>query len=874
MTETIWHNFSITKTLETLKTDKEGLDFEQAKERLKKCGKNKLPEKEKFSSLKIFLVQFKSPLVYILIIAAAISLALKEFIDMGIILAAVLINAGVGFFQEYKAEKTFFHLKKLVTYKALVLRKRNNAESEEHIIDSQDVVPGDIIILEAGDIVPADARLIEIHNLETVESILTGESVPSIKTTDIMDQGAPLADRENIVYSGTTITRGKAKAVVVGTGLKTELGKIAALIKTTEEDQTPLQKKIVRLARTLGLIIGILCIILFISGLIIGRPFFETLLISVAVAVAGIPEGLVIAVTVCLAIGMQRILKKKALTRKLIAAETLGSITVICSDKTGTLTEGKMAIAQIIPFGKIEIQDLLKIGLLCSNVVIENEEDDLKDWKISGDTTEVALLQGAIHSGINRKEVLKQHPRINEIPFESETMYMATLHKSSLGGKNQESRIKNIIFVKGSPEKVITLCDINEEEKKKIKKEIEELTVKGLRVLAFAQKILSKKTADLTGEHLNKLNFVGLIALKDPLRAEAKETIAECKMAGIRPIIVTGDHKLTAGTIGREIGLIKPGDKILQGSDLDKLSDKELSEEVKRVNIFARVEPKHKIRIVDILQKQGEVVAMTGDGVNDAPAIKSADIGVALGSGSEVTKETSDIILLDDNFKTIVEIIKTGRNIFNNIKKVVLYLFSDSFTEFILIGVSLFLGFPLPVLAGQILWINIIEDTLPAMALAYEKEDEGALKEKPRGHRNKILDKEMKFLIFIIGIVTDLILLGLFFYLYKTDLSLEHVRSIIFVGLGINTLFYVFSCKNLKKSIWKYNPFDNAFLNISVIFGWLMLLIAVYVPFLQKILRLVPLHWGDWPILIGLGLINLILIELGKFIFIHSRVKK
>ncbi len=613
-----------------------------------------------------------------------------------------------------------------------------------------------------------------------------------------------------------------------------------------------------------------------------------------AVAVAGVPEGLVIAVTVCLAIGMQRILKKKALTRKLIAAETLGSITVICLDKTGTLTEGKMAIAQIIPYlprqqadGKTEIQDLLKIGLLCSNVVIENEEEDLKDWKINGDTTEVALVQGAIHSGLNRKEILKQYPRINEIPFESETMCMATLHKISArggfasGGKNQESclpastaKIKNIIFVKGSPEKVITLCDISKEEKKKIKKELEELTIKGLRVLAFAQKTLSKETTDLTDEHLNKLDFIGLIALKDPLRTESKETIAECKMAGIRPIIVTGDHKLTAETIGREIGLIKPGDKILQGSDLDKLSDKELSEEVKRVNIFARVEPKHKIRIVDALQKQGEVVAMTGDGVNDAPAIKSADIGVALGSGSEVTKETSDIVLLDDNFKTVVEIIKTGRNIFDNIKKVVLFLFSGTFTEFILIGVSLFLGFPLPVLAGQILWINIIEDTLPAMALSYEKENKEVLREKPRGHRTKILDKEMKFLIFIVGIVSDLILLALFVYLYRIDFSLMHIRTIIFVGLGIDTLFYVFSCKNLKKSIWKYNPFDNIFLNISVVFGWLMLLIAVYAPFLQKILHLVPLHWNDWLFLLSLGLIEIILVELGKIIFIHPRIKK
>ncbi len=861
----VWHNLSINKTLEIMEVDKNGLDIERARERLKKYGKNKLPDKENFSVLKIFSSQFKNPLVYILILAAAISLALKEFIDMGIILAAVLINAGVGFFQEYKAEKIFIHLKKLVTCSAQVLRTQDNYQ-KEYIIDSREVVPGDFIILQAGDIVPADARLIEVYNLETIESVLTGESASSSKITRVLDQGMSLADRENMVYSGTTITRGKAKAVVVATGLKTELGKIAEMIKNTEEDQTPLQKKITHLAKITGLIIGILCVILFLSGLIVGRPFFEMLLISVAVAVAGVPEGLIIAVTVCLVIGMQRILKKKALTRKLIAAETLGSTTVICLDKTGTLTEGKMTIAQIIPY-KTESRELLKIGLLCSNAVIENEDDDLKKWGVKGDSTEIALLQGAVQAGFNRKKMFEQYPRLDEIPFESETMYMATLHQCP-------ERNKNLLLIKGAPEKILNLIEISTDEKRKIKKEFEELTVKGLRVLAFAQKFLNKKINNLTDEHLNKAVFIGLIALKDPLRAESKEAIDECKMAGIRPIIVTGDHQLTAMAIGQEIGLIKPGDKILQGDDLDKLSDKELSEEVKKINIFARVEPKHKIRIVDMLQGQGEVVAMTGDGVNDAPAIKSADIGVALGSGSEVTKETADVILLDDNFKTIVEIIKTGRNIFDNIKKIVLFLFSGTFTEFLLIGGPLLFGLPLPILAGQILWINIIEDTLPAMALSYEKENKEVLREKPRGRRTEILDKEMKFLIFIVGIVSDLILLALFIYLYRIDFDLMHIRTVIFAGLGIDTLFYIFSCKNLKKSIWKYNPFDNLFLNISVLVGWLMLLMAVYVPFFQKILRLVPLHWNDWLLLVSLGLIEIILVEVGKILFIHSRIKK
>ena len=862
--EETWHSLSKTKILKILETNENGLVSKIVEGKIKKYGKNKLPDQEKLSILKTFFIQFKSPLVYILIIATAISFALKEFIDMGIILTAVLINSGIGFFQEYKAEKTFISLKKLVTHLARVLR-----DNQENIIKAENLVPGDIINLEAGDIVPADGRLIEVNNFQTKEAILTGESISSSKNIDILAPGTPLADRENMVYSGTIVTRGKARVVVVETGFKTELGKIASLIKNTDDDQTPLQKKIAHLAKTIGLIITALCIVLFASGLIIGRPFFEMLLISVAVAVAGIPEGLAIAVTVCLTIGMQNILKKKALTRKLIAAETLGSITVICTDKTGTLTEGKMEIAQLIPYlSKTENQDLLKIGLLCNDALVENYQEGLEKMKINGDTTEIALIKGAIFSGLERDKILKEFPRLGEIPFDSQLMYMATLHQNTL------EKNKNLILIKGAPEKIINFCKLSEKNKKEIQKDFEKMTAKGFRVLGIAQKNIDSRIKDISETDLFDLEFKGLIALKDPLREQAKETIEECQKAGIRTIIITGDHPLTARTVAEEIGLFKRGDKIILGSDMDKMSDQELEKEVKKTNIFARVEPKHKIRIVDALQNLKEVVAMTGDGVNDAPAIKSADIGVALGDGSEVTKETAEVVLLDNNLKTILEAIKTGRNIFNNIKKIVLFLFSDTFTEFILIGGSLLLGLPLPILAGQILWINIIEDTLPAMALSYEKESKNILKEKARGYQNKILDKEMKFLIFFIGIITDLILVGLFIYLFKTDFDLNHIRTMIFVGLGIDTLFYVFSCKNLKKTIWHYNPFDNFLLDISVIFGWLMLLLAVYTPFLQRVLKLVPLHWSDWIALICLGLIEIILVELCKIFFIHPKINK
>lgn len=854
----LWHHLTVEKTIKLLKSNcEQGLTEKEVQERLKKYGFNKLPEKKRLSALRIFLNQFKSPLVYILIIAAFICLALKEFIDMGIIWGAVLINSLVGFFQENKAEKTFEHLKKMVHYNARVIR-----DGKEKIIDNSQLVPGDIIILEAGDIVPADARLISVHNFQTKEAALTGESIPSAKIVDILKEGASLADRENMAYFGTNVVHGRAMAIVVATGLRTEIGQIAKMLKKTPDEMTPLQKKIGHLAKILGIIIASLSALLFVVGILMGRSFLEMLLTSVAVAVAGIPEGLLVAVTVCLAIGMQKILKNKALTRKLVAAETLGSITVIATDKTGTLTEGKMSVAQVLPSKGLKPEELLKIGILCNDVVVEESEVKLEEQKMTGDTTEVALIQGAIHSGMDRNKILKQYPRLDEIPFESEKMYMATLNH--IQGKKD----KAMIYLKGAPEIVINLANLDQNEKKKIKEQFEKLTKQGLRVLAFAKKEINQKE-EIKDSDLKQLKFVGLIALKDPLRSEAKKTIASCLLAGIRPIMVTGDHKLTAKTIGIEVGLIKQGDEILEGIELDKISDKELIKKLKKINVFARVEPKHKIRIVKLLQEQGEVVAMTGDGVNDAPALKAADIGVALGSGSEVTKGTADLVLLDDNFKTIVEAIKTGRNIFNNIKKVVLFLLTDTFTEFILIGGALVLGLPLPILASQILWVNIIEDTLPALALSYEKEGKDILKEKARGHQGHILDREMKVLIFIIGLSTDLLLLGLFWYFNRAGMDIVHLRTLVFVGLGIGSLFYVFACKRIQKSIWHYNPLDNPILNLSIIFGWAMFLIALYIPFFQKILRVSPLHWKDWLLLVSIGILNLFLIELGKRFFIH-----
>ena len=858
----IWHNLSAEKIFEILETNEQGLNEQEIKKRQKKYGLNKLPEKKPVSSFKIFLSQFKSPLIYILLIAAGISFLLKENIDALIILAAVIINTLIGFFQENKAEESLRKLKQMVEHHSRVIR-----QNKEHFIKSSELVPGDIIILEAGDIVSADARIIKTHQFQVNEAILTGESLPSFKKEGIFKEDTLLAERENMVYFGTTVAGGKAEAVVIVTGSKTEIGKIGVLLKETEEGQTPLQKKIAALAKILAIVITFACLLLLAIGLLTGREFLETLLISVAVAVAGIPEGLVIAVTVCLSLGMHRILGKKALVRKLIAAETLGSTTTICLDKTGTLTEGKMSVSHLIPYASARKEEVSIASLICNNAIVENPFDELKNWIINGDSTEIALIFGAAGAGIEREEILKNFPRLDEIPFDSEKMWMATLNE------NKKNPQQNIIFLKGAPEKVISLCELSDKEREKIKEEINLLTSKGLRVLSFAKKEVDQQIKEIEDISIKKMKFLGIIALKDPLRGEAKETVRECKQAGLRPIIITGDYKLTAQAIAEELGLLKDEKKIIDAQDLEKLSEQDLQKLVKKIEVYARVEPKHKIRIIKALQANKEIVAMTGDGVNDAPALKAADIGIALNSGSEVTKEIADIVLLDDNFKTIVEAIKEGRVIFNNIKRVVLYLLVGSFAELVLIGGAIIFGWPLPLLVAQILWINIIEDALPAMALAHERTGaDEVMREKPQSLGTPIIDREMKFFIFIIGFFANFLLLTLYWYLLNySQFKFDHIRSFIFVGLGIDSVFIIFSCKDLKKNVWRYNPFNNRFLNFSVLFSFMMFFVALYIPFFQNILRVVPLRIEDWLFLLSFGLLHLFLIELAKMFFIRKR---
>ncbi len=905
LTKTNWHTLIAKEILSKLKSSKQGLTSEEAKIRLKKFGLNALPEEKKFSSLKILISQFKSPLVYILLIAAAISFLLGEFIDGSVILLAVFINTIVGFIQESKAEKALGKLKEMVEHKVLVLR-----DGIEKEIAAKFLVPGDIIILRAGDRIPADGRILEVREFRVNEASLTGESVPIDKTNKALNLsagGKQLKEKEknNLIYMGTVVMRGRAKAIIFATGTKTKFGEIAQLLKETERELTPLQKKLERFSRSFGIITLILSLIIIIIGLWRDYDFFEIFTVAVAIAVAAIPEGLLIAVTVVLAIGMQRILKRRSLVRKLIAAETLGSTTVICTDKTGTLTEGKMQVDHILTgeselflsFDKNNNNNLLnhqkeeddhltalKVVLLCNNAVIENPDAELASWRIHGDYTEKALLLAVMNAGLNPDKIKKENPRLEEIPFDSERKYMATLNRNKDDGKT--------IYVKGAPEEVLNRSryilingksrELKEEMTRSLKRRQNELSKKGLRVLAVAFRELKNNeklnfSEETEESNINDLVFVGFLALKDPLREGVKQTLEEAKEAGIKTVMITGDYKLTAKAIANELGMAVEDKNILEGHELDELSDKEFLKRVSEIKVYARVSPIHKTRIVDAWQARGEVVAMTGDGVNDAPALKSADIGVALGSGTDVAKETADLVLMDNNFKTILMAVEQGRIIMENIKKVVLYLLSDSFSELILISTSLLFLIDettgraiLPLTAAQILWINIITDGFPNAALTVEPTEDGIMKEPPRKKGEPLMDLEMKSLIAIISVFTALSVMVIFWFVWKTTGSLEEARTVAFVALGIDSLLYVFSCRSLKHSILKTNPFSNPYLIAAVIGGFLFQLTAVYLPFFQKILKTVPLSLSDWMLIMSVCLGVIIVIEVVKWGFMNK----
>ncbi len=855
-----WHNLEIEKVAEILKTDlKNGLSEEEAEERQKKLGKNELPKEKPFSKLRIFLWQLKSPLVYILIIAGLITLVLKEWTDTVVILAAVFLNTLVGYVQENKVSNALRELKKILKVRAISFR---NGEEKELL--QEDLVPGDIIVIKTGDKIPADARIIENSNLKINEASLTGEWLTAEKDSRPLEENIAVADRDNMVYMGTIVEEGEGRALVTAIGLTTEIGKVASLVKETKEEKTPYQRKLSRFSKIIGIIITFICLLIFIEGIISGAKFLEMFTTAVAIAIAAVPEGLPVAMTVILALGMQRILKRKGLVRRLASAETLGSTSIICTDKTLTLTEGKMTVSQVESENKALC---LKIAALANEAFVENPQELEPLWRIKGRPTDQALILAASKAGLKKDQLEKELPKIDEIPFNPQNKFIVTLHQKEKG---------NLLFVSGAPEKIISLSSkvkgkinkkINKKSLSKLNQELEGLTRRGLRVVALAYK--ETKEEKISIEKVNNLTFVGFIGLKDPLREGVKEVFRICKKAGLKPIIVTGDHLLTAQAVAKELGLRVKRENVVRGEDLDKLTIEELQKKLNKIDIFARVEPRHKLKIIEAWQKKNQVVAMTGDGINDAPALKKADIGVALGSGTDVAKEVSDLVLLNDNFSIIVAAIEEGRAIIDNIRKVITYLLSDTFSEVILVGISILFGLPLPVMAAQILWVNLIEDGPLGLCLAFEPKEKDLMRQQPRNHDIPLLTREMKALIFVIGIITDLLLLGLFLWLLKySGYQMPHIRSVIFTALTIDSIFYIFSCKSLRKNIWQTNFFSNKFLIASWFFGALMLIIALYLQPFQTLLKTVPLNCFDWLLVLGLGFLNLVLIEATKYHFI------
>ncbi|OGF27907.1 hypothetical protein A2303_07665 [Candidatus Falkowbacteria bacterium RIFOXYB2_FULL_47_14] len=891
------HHLKIKTCLNELKTEATGLTWEEAEKRLNKYGFNELAKEMPVSRFNVFISQFKNPLAYVLVIAGTLSVVLGSYIDSAVIFGAVILNSIIGFIQENKANQAIAKLKNLVEHKAVVLR-----DGRDITINSRRVTIGDIVLIKAGNKIPADARLIEAIDLKVNEASLTGESLPSSKRTEVIPEGAALADRENMIYAGTLAVEGLGKAVVTGVGTSTEIGKIAELVAATGEGKTPLQLRLDKFSRFLGLIFGVICVLVVIIGLLQKRGFLEMVETGVAIGVASIPEGLTMSVTFILALGMQRILKKRALTRKLIAAETLGSTTVICTDKTGTLTEGNMHVAHIVigekefemdnPGTRQETQEAktvslaLQTAMMCNDSIIENPDDELASWRFIGTPTENALLSAAIQSGLRREELLKIEPQVDELPFSSEKKFMLSLHRIEDG--------EYILYEKGAPEKLLDksvkyhhhggVRPLDKAARENLDRTYQGLTSRGLRVVGLAVREF-KEEAELKaggidwGEIDRDLTFIGFIAIKDPLRKEAKETIKLCIRAGIRPVIITGDHKLTAKAIAQEVGLKAKEENVVTGEELDKLSDEKFGKLIKKIDVYARVSPHHKLRIVTALQAKGEVVAMTGDGINDSPALKAADIGISLGTGTDIAKETSDIVLLDNNFKTIVAAVEQGRVIFENIRKVITYLISDSFSEVtVIIGTILAAAIlnrdiPLALLPTQILWINIVNDSLPHFSLAFEKGDELIMREKPIKKQEPVMNDIMKIIIFGAGPIRAIIIFSVFlmmFFIMPLG-EIDYMRTVIFAILGISSLVSIFSLRDLKNPVWKTNPFSNSYLLGSVALSAALLLLGIYWGPLQMVLGTAPLKVGGWYIVIVISLLTMLIIEMAKFSFVPDK---
>ena len=877
-----WHAVAQREIFKATQSSKNGLSSLEAAKRLKELGRNTLPQERSYSGIRLFLRQFASPLMYILLVTVAISFFLGHYSDSVFIIIVLLLNTTVGFYQENKANQSLRALKRMVKIRARVFR-----DGFEKEIESEELVVGDVILLHAGDKTPADCRLVESKGLKANEASLTGESQAVEKrTASALPENAPLPERANMVFMGTILEEGRATAVVVATGINTQIGDIVSLLRETKERKTPLQKKITSLSHWLSaFILSVIAIVLF-EGYATGKDFAEIFVASLALAVSAIPEGLLPAITVILVLGMRRILKTNGLVRKLAATETLGGVTVICTDKTGTLTEGKMQVSHILTSTRELMRgtmdglakgekvngveshiSALKIATLANDAFVENPEAELEEWVVRGRPTEQALLLAGMQAGLDKRELEKQYPVIDRVSFESDYKYAASLHRIGERG--------SALYVVGAPEEIIARSiDLDVDGRKEkldtaeydaLIRKFESLTEKGLRVLACAHKEYQSgvRYQRLTSA-VKELTLVGFIALKDPLRADAKEYIDVTKKAGIRTIIVTGDHRLTARAIAEEVGLDARDENMIDGKELETISEETLREKAKHVSIYSRVSPRHKLRIVSALQTNGEVVAMLGDGVNDAPALKSADIGVAVGSGTDVAKEVADVVLLDDDFKTIVKAIEQGRVVFSNIRKVFMYLVADDFSELVLFLGGLAMGLPLPLLPAQILWINLVEDGLPNIALTTEQETRGVMEEKPRSPEEPILNKQTKSWMAAIFAITGVVTLLSFLLLWNVTGDVQQTRTIVFALMCLDSLAFAFSVRSSKRSIFRKDILSNRYLVGAVAVSAILLVLAIYAPPLQKLLATQPLNVFEWALIIGISFVEILGIELSR----------
>jgi len=884
--------------LKTLKASPNGLSGEEAARRLQEYGPNELVAEKRISPLEILVSQFKDILIVILMIATAISALIGEIIDAIVILVIIVACAVLGFVQEYRAERALEALKKMLAPTITALRDGKDVE-----IQSKDIVPGDIILLEAGDKLPADARLIDITNLQVDEAPLTGESIPVVKTLDPLPESTYVADRKNLVFSGTTITYGKGKAAVTSTGMNTEFGKIAKEVSAVEEEKTPLEKR----TENIGKWLGILClgVCFAVGGFGVAREFYfkgtvevgfilEMLIFAIALAVAAVPEALPAIVTGALAIGMHEMAKRNALIRKMPAVETLGCTTVICADKTGTLTKGEMTARRVYVDGKIidvsgvgyepvgelrvagkplSVKEgafplLMKGSILCSDANIEQVEGR---WCLRGDPTECALVVCAEKGGFPRHEVRTQHPRVGEIPFSSERKRMSTIHHTPEG--------QQIVYMKGAPEIVLERCtSINEggkvekltaEKKKEILKVNESMANDALRVLGVSYKEIPKTVKAFDEKNLeSELVFLGLVGMIDPPREEAMEAVKVCKEVKMKPIMITGDHKLTAVAIAKEMGIFEEGDMALTGEELEKMSDEEFEKVVDKVTVYARVSPLHKTKIVDAWKKKGQIVAMTGDGVNDAPAIKKADIGIAMGiTGTEVTKEASDMVLADDNFATILKAIERGRWIYDNIKKYLTYLLQCNLIEIVVIGGGVLLGWPLPLVPVQILWVNLTTDGAPALALGVAPPDPDIMQRPPRDPNETVWTREVKLMLTVIPLILSPILLLAFWN--DLDLGIDEARTTLFLIFVFFELMIALNCRSLTHSIFKAPP--HRFLLLAVLSSALPTLLVLFIPIVREAFEVAIPTVSDIALAAGLSFLPLIILEALKLTLIKRR---